>query len=307
MAVGAKRSGAVSLRCPLGCGALRGDATVLRDNRFALPHTIRIGWCDECGLGVTLDPPRPEELSALYETEYAGMQPPLPRTGRLARAWHALNGSLALTDAVRAGPVLDVGCHTGEALVALRSRGLEVVGLEPNTKAAAVARARGLEVIEEPIEQAELPRSHFASILLSQVLEHVAEPHVVLRKAREALRPDGVAYIVVPNAASAWRSVFGPHWLHWHVPFHLLHHSERSLAKLCWQCGLSLRRTKNLTPGEWILLSLAAWRNARRGRFSLEPMTGRFGRRLLVAPLGRTLDALHRGDAIYAEAVPAGA
>ena len=289
--------------CPLGCGPLVCDETPLRDNRLGLPHVVHVGWCPVCGLGVTLDPPPREELARLYEQTYVrDEERRVPRTSGLARVWHAVNGSLPLTDLVREGPVLDVGANTGEALVALRSRGLEVAGLEPNPAAAAVARGYGLEVIEATIEEAELPEGRFASVLLSQVLEHVEDPHLVLRKAHETLRPGGIVFIVVPNAASVWRRAFGRHWVHWHVPFHLHHFTERALSKLCAQSGLELRHTANVTSGEWLLQSLVAWRNARRGRFELEPFARRYGRRLLVAPAGRLGDAFARGDAIVAQA-----
>ena len=292
---------ATALRCPLGCAALEVDPTPLRDNRFALPYEVRIGWCPDCGLGVTLDPPARDELAGLYEREYPD-EGRAPRTGPLARAWHIVNGSLPITDRVREGPVLDVGCHTGEALVALRARGLEVAGLEPNPRAAAVVRARGLEVIEAPIEAAELPAERFRSVLLSQVLEHVEDPHLVLGKVRGALAAGGTAFIVVPNAESASRRAFGPHWAHWHVPFHLFHHTERSLRKLCMQSRLEIRRMETVTPGEYLLLSIIARLNARRARRTIDPFSGRYGTRLLLAPAGRLLDALDRGDAIYAEA-----
>lgn len=289
--------------CPLGCGTLVREETPLGDNRLGLPHVVHVGWCRECGLGVTLDPPPREELARLYEQTYVGDEERrVPRTSGLARVWHAFNGSLPLTDLVREGPVLDVGSNTGEALVALRSRGFEVVGLEPNPAAAAVARGYGLELIEGSIEEAELPEGRFASVLLSQVLEHVEDPHLVLRRVRETLRPAGTAFVVVPNAASVWRRVFGRHWVHWHVPFHLFHFTDRALAKLCAQSGLEVTRTTNVTSGEWLLQSIAAWRNAGHGRFELEPFSGRYGRRLLLAPAGRLGDVLGRGDAIVAQA-----
>jgi SAM-dependent methyltransferase len=287
--------------CPLGCGPLVRDKTELRDNRMGLPHTVHIGWCAVCGLGVTLD--APDDLEALYAGHYLGEEGRVPRTSRLARAWHLVNGSLPLTDMVREGPVLDVGSNTGEALVALRGRGLEVTGLEPNPRTAEIARGYGLDVISAPIEEAELPAGRFASVLLSQVLEHVRDPHAVLRRVRPALAKGGTVYIVVPNAASVWRRVFGPDWVHWHVPFHLFHFTEEALRKLCAQSGFELVETRNVTPGEWLLMSLAARRNARRGRYVLELFPGRYGRRLLVAPAGRIADALHRGDAIVAQAV----
>lgn len=280
---------------------------MLRDNRFGLPHTIQIGWCDRCGLGVTLNPPSRDELNRLYATTYADEATVgrVPRTGFAARAWHRVNGSLPLTDRPLAPPVLDVGANTGESLLALRERGIEAVGLEPNPNAVAIARAAGLEMIEAPIEGAELPPERFGSVLLSQVLEHVDDPAPVLQIVREALRPDGVVHVVVPNARSFWCSLFGPDWVHWHVPFHLYHHTERSLSLLLAQNGLRVTALRNVTPGEWLLMSLEARRNARRGRYELEPFEGRYWRRALLAPAGRLFDALRRGDAIVAEAVRA--
>lgn len=293
--------------CPLGCGPLASDGSILRDNRFGLRHTIRIGWCRSCGLGVTLDPPSRDELAALYERTYASSDTAgrVPRAGFLAGVWHRLNGSLPLADRRLAPPVLDVGSNTGETLLALRQRGIEAVGLEPNPKAVAIARAAGLEMIEAPIETADVPAGSFGTVLLSQVLEHVDDPVPVLQVVRRALRPDGVVHIVVPNARSLWRSLFGPDWVHWHVPFHLYHHTERSLALLLGQNGLRVTALRNVTPGEWLLMSLEARRNARRGTYELESFEGRYGRRLLLAPIGRLSDALHRGDAIVAEAVRA--
>lgn len=287
--------------CPLDATRLSVDDTPLRDNRFGLDRSIRIGWCPSCGLGVTIDPPSQAELDHLYSTCYAADGGPAQRPGssRAARAWHRINGSLPVVDAPLDGPVLDVGCNTGGVLLVLRERGLDVTGLEPNPQAAAVARAQGLEVIEQPIESADLPRERFRSVVLSQVIEHVQDPHAVLRHVRSSVAPGGRIFLVVPNADSIWRHVFGVGWVHWHVPFHLWHHTRRSLALLLEQSGFRLERTRTVTPGEWLLMSIEARRNARVSRFELEPFRGRFGRRLAVAPAGRIGDALGRGDALY--------
>jgi SAM-dependent methyltransferase len=280
----------------------------LRDNRFGLPHSIRIGWCPACGLGVTLEPPSQAELDSLYASEYAAPDespPQVPGTSLTARAWHRVNGSLPLGDEHIQGPVLDVGCNRGEVLVVLRERGLDVMGLEPNHAAADAARAQGLHVLEQPIEGAELPDQRFRSVLLSQVLEHVHEPQAVLERVRPSLRKDGRLYVVVPNAASVWRYIFGPDWVHWHVPFHLTHHTHRSLALLLAQAGFAVERMCTITPGEWLLMHLEARSNRRRDVYRLQPFRGRYGRRLLLAPAGRLGDAFGRGDALYAIARPA--
>ena len=291
--------------CPLGCGPLIGDGAILRDNRFGLSNTITIGWCGSCGLGVTLDPPSRDELNRLYAETYADEEHAgrVPRTGFVARVWHRINGSLPLTDRPLEPPVLDVGANTGEALIALRERRIEAIGLEPNPRAAAIATRQGFEVIVAGIEDADLPEQRFGSVLLSQVLEHVEDPATVLGIVRRTLREDGTAYAIVPNATSAWRSVFGPHWVHWHVPFHLFHYTPSSLRLFLGRAGFEVRRLRNVTPGEWLLMSIQAARNARRGVPHLEHFEGRYGRRLLVAPPARLFDALGRGDAIVVEAV----
>jgi hypothetical protein len=84
------------------------------------------------------------------------------------------------------------------------------------------------------------------------------------------------------------------------VPFHLYHHTRRSLRLLLAQSGYRVERTRSVTPGEWLLMSLEARRNARRGVYRLEPFRGRYGSRLALAPFGRAGDAIGRGDALYA-------
>lgn len=292
-------------RCDLCASRIEASSVEYRDNRFGLHGTFRIGWCRGCGLGVTLDPPTADELAALYAATYVDeeVERQVPRAGAVARAWHRLNGSLAVADLPLAEPILDIGSNTGEALLALRQRGLKGIGLEPNPAAAAIARSAGLEVIEASVETAELPDGRFGSVLASQVLEHVHDPVAVLSRLHRALRPGGTLVVVLPNTGSAYRSLFGTAWIHWHVPFHLTHHTERSLRLLLEQTGFHIRRLRTRTPGEGVLLSLAALRNARSGKFRVEHFSGRYGARALVAPTSRFFDALGRGDAFVAEAV----
>lgn len=290
--------------CPLDGRPLHVAPSELRDNRFGLPHRARIAWCEGCGLGVTIDPLPQEQLDHLYATWYGDDDgpPQLPGTSLAAHVWHRLNGSLPVADQRYEGPVLDVGCNTGEVLAVLRARGLEVMGIEPNPEAAAKAGAHGIDVIVSPIETAPLPEGRFRSAILSQVLEHVHDPAAVLQRIRPALADGGRAYVVVPNTGSIWRSVFGDDWVHWHVPFHLWHHTRESLTLLLEQNGLRIEKLRTFTPGEWLLLSLAARRNARRGTYRLGPLQGRFAARLALAPAGRTGDAFGRGDAFFATA-----
>src|SRR5437879_12257518 len=90
--------------------------------------------------------------------------------------------------------------------------GSPVQGLGPDPKAAAFARAHGLDIIQSPIERASLPSNAFDVITTSHVIEHVLEPVTFLSVARRALRPDGLLYVFTPNAESWGHAMFGPSW-----------------------------------------------------------------------------------------------
>ena len=99
--------------------------------------------------------------------------------------------------------VLDAGCATGYLVAVLAERGHDVVGFERDAEAAAIARARGLEVVTGDIEVAEdlatLP-GPFDAVLLGDVLEHLRDPGAVLRAVKPLLATGGVVVASVPNA-----------------------------------------------------------------------------------------------------------
>ncbi|MFE5489039.1 class I SAM-dependent methyltransferase [Streptomyces virginiae] len=63
------------------------------------------------------------------------------------------------------GRVLDVGCGAGRHSLYLQEMGMRVLAIEPSPGAAAVARSRGIEVLEQPLSDLG-PSKKFDSILL---------------------------------------------------------------------------------------------------------------------------------------------
>ena len=118
-----------------------------------------------------------------------------------------------LADLVPVGArVLDVGCGTGSvSRIIAGTRNAKIIGIEPNSRRAAAARARGLEVYEERFTPAVLQLLEpFDVILFADVLEHVADPGSFLQFARRGLLPGGRVVTSVPNVA------------HWSVRLDLL-------------------------------------------------------------------------------------
>ena len=109
-----------------------------------------------------------------------------------------------LADLVPVGSrVLDVGCGTGSvSRIIADTRNVEIIGIEPNSRRAAAARARGLEVYDERFTPAVLQLLEpFNVILFADVLEHVADPGSLLQLAQRALLPGGRVIASVPNVA----------------------------------------------------------------------------------------------------------
>jgi SAM-dependent methyltransferase len=95
-------------------------------------------------------------------------------------------------DLVRDDPrlVLDVGCGTGIAARALSARGCDVLGVEPDSRMAAVARQRGLEV-EEATFEAWDPAGRTFDLVASGQAWHWVDPAVGPAKAGGVLHPGG--------------------------------------------------------------------------------------------------------------------
>ncbi len=101
--------------------------------------------------------------------------------------------------------VLDVGCWNGDMGSRLRANNREVVGLEKDSAAAAIASERLDRVVCGDIEELDLPatlgQERFDAIVLGDVLEHLSEPGDVLRRLRPLLAPGGSIVASIPNVA----------------------------------------------------------------------------------------------------------
>ena len=94
--------------------------------------------------------------------------------------------------------VLDIGCATGDITVMLKDMYETVVGVEPSKKMSAVARRKGIEVVNDYFTD-KLELEPFDSVSCCMVLEHVDDLNAFMRGLSKALKEDGIAMINVPN------------------------------------------------------------------------------------------------------------
>ena len=97
--------------------------------------------------------------------------------------------------------VLSVGCGAGATERELVKAGARVVGIEPYPAAAAVARQRGIVVIEgDALATSErLLDERFDCLVYADVLEHLTDPVAVLREHVKRLDVGGTVVVSVPN------------------------------------------------------------------------------------------------------------
>ena len=161
---------------------------------------------------------------------------------------------------VAARRILDIGCGAGRLGEALKARQqAEVVGIEFDEAAAAVARLRIDEVWVGDVERLDLdfPPGSFDAIVCADVLEHLRDPDRLLRKARSWLAPDGRLVASIPNVRhhSVVRSLLEGNWTYASEGLldrtHLRFFTRREIEKLLHRSGFAINEMKwSWAPGE---------------------------------------------------------
>jgi 2-polyprenyl-3-methyl-5-hydroxy-6-metoxy-1,4-benzoquinol methylase len=96
---------------------------------------------------------------------------------------------------------LDVGAAQGFLGQLTREAGLVIDAIEPRREWAEFARPHYRSIFATTVEQAELAPASYDAIVCADVLEHVPDPAGVLRRLRQAAKPDARFIISVPNVA----------------------------------------------------------------------------------------------------------
>ena len=105
------------------------------------------------------------------------------------------------------GFVLDIGCSDGIASILIGRRGHKVVGIDflpehiQRAKvelAAQLEPCRSVQFAEGNAEKLYFPDDTFDTVILGQIIEHVADDKAVLAEAFRVLKPDGLLLCSVP-------------------------------------------------------------------------------------------------------------
>jgi SAM-dependent methyltransferase len=250
-------------RCPVCGGAQFRTA-------FEEPP-YRVQRCTNCGTGVVS--PRASDLASIY-VDGSYWRSSSPRTlgyadYRAAEDLYVRTFARRLSFALRGGPTsgraLDVGCAAGFCMRALRELGFEAYGVEVSETIARHAIERlGFDTVHiGTLVDAPFEDHMFDLVTMWDVIEHVADPLALLRRAQELLAPGGLLVLETQNIDSAFARALGRRWHHYKHAEHIYHFTPPSLRRLLGAAGLEV---KTMTPrygGKYVSLDFIAERAGR--------------------------------------------
>lgn len=216
---------------------------------FAEIYRYLYAECSECGHIFSQRPPSEEAITVLYgEGEnkhsiqrevYIDEELFKKRVEQIAFPKIEYCGEIIRPE----GLWVDVGCGTGELLMAAKQNGWEVRGIETDPAEIEFANKHGLDVVRGNVNSINPDKISDAKVLsLLNLLEHVREPLKVLKKLVNVLQGNANVVIEVPRhpSLSSFVNLAFPHLAYRHIyaPDHLHVFTEKSMEIMLEAAGL---------------------------------------------------------------------
>lgn len=221
--------------------------------------------CASCGFRHIVPVPSTEELASVYRDDYYTTEKPLylERHAEDADWWRQTYveryESFERNLPANRRRILDVGSGPGYFLLAGKERGWDVQGVEPSTRAAEHACNLGVPVLSGFFgEEIASQLGPFDVVHMSEVLEHIPNPHALIDTVSSSLDPGGLLYVMVPNDYNPFQQIlrepcgFEPWWLA--PPHHINYFNRESLASLLEAHGFEVLQSEATFPIDMFLL-----------------------------------------------------
>lgn len=212
--------------------------------------------CETCSNAVTRPAPSvsvllQEDFPQTYRGQPLSLRSLWQRQARLRLDWIHLYQP--------EGPILEVGCGTGEFLAVALADGREIYGLESSESGLRHARQLNVELVPGGMQQA-LERYadfEFDSVVLWDSLGYFPDPLEVLRVCRQLLGRRGRLFLEVPNCASDDAIRLSADWSHAQLDQRYCHFTQPGLGYLMTAAGFQLDAMLSFSdriycePGRW--------------------------------------------------------
>lgn len=204
--------------CPL-CAASKVrsfDAQAFDSPNRSQRVAIRI--CDACDFAWQWPLNRTvEESKSYFEAEYAEQQQGsyFDKDSRTKIAHLQLEFLAELK--IKEQSLLDIGCGDGVFVSLAAAEGWHAFGLDPSMPLSTISLATGnLEVLKGGLDELDSEKL-FHCVTLWDVVEHLPQPEIVLKKAWDRVLPGGWLVIETGNFQSVEQVIAGPKWWAWQL------------------------------------------------------------------------------------------
>jgi len=211
--------------------------------------------CRSCGL--LFQWPRPDEATLL--ARYAAVEDPLYLAEKENRRL-TFRRALAHLGPPAGRRLLDVGAYCGLFVGVAQEAGFRAEGIELSRWAVAQARAQGLVVRNESIEEHARSGTRYDLITMWDVVEHLSHPRRDLAACLGLLRRGGQLHLSTIDARSFLARGLGRRWP-WLMEMHLIYFDRKTLPALLEQTGfrvLSRRLYTHTVSVDYLLRKVGA-------------------------------------------------
>ena len=137
--------------------------------------------------------------------------------------------------------LIDIGCSTGDLMVAAENIGWRTLGLELNNRAAEYAKSeRGLNVIEKKLEHLEFEDGSIPLFTAMGLLEHLPNPKDFLLVIHRLLKEKGIIIVLVPNLYGLYNMILKENSMSFDGRNHLAMFSVDTLKNLFEKTGFEV-------------------------------------------------------------------
>ncbi len=231
--------------------------TKSRDLSNRQARRFSIFKCADCGTGFLNPPPSIACLESIYRCSGHGLTGPAHVADILESERRFPNSSVDAHRMVSMACAmnksqnrrsLDVGAGYGFVTREMLRQGLSVTSINPGEYENAVFEAMNGFRPQETLFEQYSPDGQFGIVVLSQVLEHMLDPALQIRRIHDVLAPGGALVIAVPNFNSLAVKILGTRdngclW----VPEHVNYFTDKGLRMLLRRFDFEVVYTHQVT------------------------------------------------------------
>ena len=133
--------------------------------------------------------------------------------------------------------ILDAGCGWGDFLNVVKGEKLPYLGIDLSPAAIAICKNKNLLTKKASFEDLLKEKMMFDAIVSFQTIEHIKDPILFLKMARQVLAPKGIILLTSPNNNSPLRYILREKWSVYNIDSHFTFFNKETLKMTLEKVG----------------------------------------------------------------------